>query len=304
MFEIDNKQDHFVPRMYLKRFSLPDEPDMVYVFHKQNPAAGVVKRSIRKVERSRDAYTIEVDRVLTDLEQTWSNILDFLEGKDVAWLNEYLVDRQASALLRSWLARFVVVSAKRSRGIREKIGEELETARLHMMDRIEAHFADFIKRYPDRAKEMQVAAQIIREVTNVDSKRKWQATMLDPLERGEVGEQFYRLYEEGSWRFYAAPDGRRFITSDIPSLSLMLGAEPQYGNSISFIMPLTDELELSGWCGDLRSASGLAPTVNILGQDGIDLANVCAYHNAHQYVYASSKLEIERTVAQFNANPW
>lgn len=87
-------------------------------------------------------------------------------------------------------------------------------------------------------------------------------------------------------------------------MSQLLGTEPQYRNSITFMMPLTDELELSGWCGDLRSASGLAPTVNSLGQEGIDLANVCAYHNAHQYVYASSKLEIERAVAQFSANPW
>ena len=221
MFEIDNKQDHFVPRMYLKRFSLPDEPDMVYVFDKQNPAAGVVKRSIRKVERSRDAYTIEVDRVLTDLEWTWNNILDFLEGKDVAWLNECLIDRQASAPLRRWLAPFVVISAKRSRGLRDRMGGELETARLQMMDRIEAHFADFLREHPDRVKEMQVAAKVVREVTNVDRRRKWQATMLNPFQRGEEGEQFNRLYEEGSWRFYAAPDGRRFITSDIPSLSLL-----------------------------------------------------------------------------------
>ena len=84
MFEIDNAQDHFVPRMYLKRFSLPDETDKVYVFDKQNPRAGVVKRSIRKVERSRDAYTIEADRFLKELEGTWNNILNFLEGKDVA----------------------------------------------------------------------------------------------------------------------------------------------------------------------------------------------------------------------------
>lgn len=128
--------------------------------------------------------------------------------------------------------------------------------------------------------------------------------MLNPFERGEEGEQFYRLYEEGSWRFYAAPDGRRFITSDIPSMSQLLATEPRDRNSIVFTMPLTDELELSGWCGGLRSASGLAPTVNSLGQEGMDLANVCAYHNAHQYVYASSKLEIERAVAQFSANPW
>ncbi len=277
---------------------------MVYVFDKQNPAAGVVKRSIHKVERSRDAYTVEVDRVLTKLEGTWNDILDLLEGKDVDWLNECLIDRQASGPLRSWLAPFVVIAAMRSRGLRERMGDELEAARLQMMGGIEAHSADFLKKHPDRAEEMQVAAQVLREVTNVDSKRKWQATMLNPFQRGEEGEQFYRLYEEGSWRFYAAPDGRRFITSDIPSMSHLLGAEPQYRNSISFMMPLTDESELSGWCGDLRSASGLAPTVDSLGQEGIDLANVCAYHNAYQYVYASSKLEIERAVAQFNANPW
>ena len=304
MFEIDNAQDHFVPRMYLKRFSLPDETDKVYVFDKQNPRAGVVKRSIRKVERSRDAYTIEADRFLKELEGTWNNILDFLERKDVAWLNECLIDRQASAPLRSWLARFVVISATRSRGLRERMTDELEVTRVRMKGWLDAHFADFLKRYPDRAEEMNVAAQVVREVTNVDSKRKWQATMLNPLQRGEKGERFYRDYEEGSWRFYVAADGRRFITSDIPSLSLLLEGEPLHSNSISFVMPLTDELELTGWCGDLRSESGLAPTVDTRGEEGMDLANVCAYQNAHQYVYASSKLEIERAVARSNANPW
>ena len=304
MFEIDNKQDHFVPKMYLKRFSLPDEPNKVYVFDKQNPEAGVVKRSIRKVERSRDAYTIESDQILTDLERTWNNILNFLKGKDVARLNETLIDRQASALLRSWLARFIVISAMRSRGLRERISDEVEATRLQMMDWIETHAADFSKKYPDRAREIQVVAQVTREASNVNSKRKWQATMLDPFKRGEDGEQFYRLYEEGSWRFYPATDGRRFITSDIPSVSLLLEGEPLHSNSISFVMPLTDELELRGWCGDLQSESGLAPTVDTLGEEGMDLANVCAYHYAQQYVYASSKLEIERAVAQSNANPW
>ena len=304
MFEIDSTQKHFVPRMYLKRFSLPDEPDKMYVFDKQNAMAGVVKRSIGKVERSRHAYTIEADRFLTEIEQTWTIILDFLEGKDVAWLNESLIDRQASALLRSWLARFVVISAKRSKGLRERMEIETEEARLQMMDWIEAHFADVLKKHPDLAKETEEIVQVVRRVTDVESRRKWQATMLDPFERGEDGEQLYRLYEEGSWRFHAAPDGRRFITSDIPSMSRLLGAEPKYRNSISFMMPLTDELELSGWCGDLRSGSGLAPTVNSLGHEGIDLANVCAFDNAHQYVYGSSKLEIERAVTQSKSRTW
>ena len=304
MFEIDNTQDHFVPKMYLKRFGLPDEPKKVYVFDKQNPEAGVVKRSIRKVERSRDAYTIETDQFLTQLERTWSNIIDFLERKDVAQLNGVLVDRQSSALLRSWLARFIVISAMRSRGLREKMRDEMEAIRLQMMDSIETRTADFIEKYPDRAKEIQVVAQVTREAINANSTRKWQATMLDPFKRGEAGEEFYRLYEEGSWRFYAATDRRRFITSDIPSQSHLLEGDPLHINSMSFVMPLTDELELTGWCGDLRSESGLAPTVDSLGKKGMDLANVCTYHNAHQYVYASSKLEIERAVEQFNANPW
>ena len=113
--EFDNKQDHFVPRMYLKRFSVPDEPDKVYVFDKRKPGAGIVKRSIGTVERSRDAYTTEADSYLQRLENTWTDILDVLEGKDVRWLNEGLIDRQASASLREWLAPFVVISALRSR---------------------------------------------------------------------------------------------------------------------------------------------------------------------------------------------
>ena len=304
MAELDNKQDHFVPKLYLKRFSLPDEPDKVYVFDKQKPEAGIVKRSIRNVERSRHAYTAEADCYLQNLENTWTDILDVLDGKDVGPLNEGLIDRQSSALLREWLARFVVISAMRSSGLRARMSDELEEARMRMMAFIEDHSADFLTRFPDRVEEVQVATQVVREVTNVNSRRKWQTTMVNPFPSGEKGEQLYRLYEEGSWRFYPAADGRRFITSDIPSLSLRLGDEPQYRDSISFVMPLTDKLQLTGWCGDLRSASGLAPTVDSRGQEGMDLANVCAYRNAHRYVYASSPLEIERAAAQFPVNPW
>ena len=302
MAELDKKQDHFVPKLYLKRFHVPGEPCKLYAFDKQK--ARVVKSTISKVERSRHAHTTKADSILQKFENTWARILDCLGEEDVDRLNEYLIDRQASAPLRSWLARFVVISATRSRGLRARMSDELEEARAGMVDFIEELSSDLLRSSPDRVKEMQRYDQAICEATNVNSKRKWQARMVDPFLRGEEGEQFYRLYEEGSWRFYPAADERRFITSDTPSLSLLLGAEPEYRDSISFVMPLTDKLQLTGWCGDLRSANGLAPTVDSLGQEGMDLANVCVYRNAHRYVYASSTLEIGRAVAKFNANPW
>ncbi len=298
MFEIDKTRKHFVPRLYLRGFSLDSRPEQIYAFDKNNPQAGVAVRSIENVEVSRDAYSVANDAILQQREDQWAEILQTLNGQSASELNELISDREESATLRAWLARFVVDSKLRSRGFREQMREPVKEIRLQFRDKLEAIEVDFRARFPDLDEQWQVVFPLFREMAGIDSDRKFEALRIDPFLRGEEGELRYRWYEEGSWRFDEALHGRKFITSDIPSNSLLLGPEPEYRNWMWFIMPLSAELNLMGMCGDARGESGLAPRMVAMSEREMDLANVCVYQSAERFVYASSEAEIIRASEQ------
>ena len=292
MFEIDQTRKHFVPKLYLRGFGLSSRPEQVYVFDKRNPEAGVTERSISNVEVSRDAYSVANDNVLKAREDQWSRILTDLRGSNVRELNELIADRENSASLRAWIARFVVDSKLRSRGFREEMREQVRGLHLQFRSEIEELEADSLAQHPHLRDQWQVMFPLFRKMAGIDNHRKFEALRIDPFLRGEEGEELYRWYEEGSWRFDAPTDGREFITSDIPSSSLLLGPEPQYRNWMWFVMPLSANLRLMGLCGDARVESGLAPRVGEMGDKEMDIANVCVFQAAQRFVYSSSKVEI------------
>ena len=294
MFEIDKTRKHFVPKFYLRGFCLDNRPEQIYAFDKHNPHAGATIRSIENVEVSRDAYSVANDVILRQREDRWSRILQTLKGKKASELNELISDRETSATLRAWLARFVVDSKLRSRGFREHMREPAKEIRLQFREKVEAIEADFRARFPDLEDQWQVTFPMFKEMVGVYSDRKFEALRIDPFLRGEEGEKRYRWYEEGSWRFDEALDGRRFITADIPSNSLLLGPEPEYRNWMWFVIPLTAELKLMGMCGDARLEGGLAPRMVEMSEREMDLANVCVFQSAERFVYASSEAEILR----------
>jgi len=292
MFEIDKTRKHYIPRLYLRGFCLDDHPEQTYVFDKDNPQAGVQLRSIENVEVSRDAYSVANDQILQQRENQWAEILRELKRQSVPELNGLISDREKSANLRAWLARFVVDSKLRSRGFREQMRDPVAEVRLQFRERLDAVEADFRSQYPDLDDQWQVMFPLLKEMVAIDSDRKFEALRIDPFLRGEEGERRYRLYEEGSWRFDEAPEGRQFLTSDIPSNSLILGPEPEYRNWMWFTMPLSAEMRLIGLCGDARVESGLAPRMVEMGEKEMDLANVCVFNSAQRFVYASSETEI------------
>ncbi len=298
MFQIDKTRKHFVPKLYLRGFCLDNRAEQIYAFDKENPQAGVVVRSIENVEVSKDAYSVANDALLQQREDQWAGILNALKTLSVPELNELIADREKSAPLRSWLARFVVDSKLRSRGFREQMSEPLKGNRLEYRAQLEVMEADFLARFPDSGEQLQVAFSLSKEMASVDSDRKFEALHIDPFLRGKEGEKWYKWYEEGSWRFDEALEGRKFITSDIPSSSLLLGPEPEYRNWMCFTMPLSAGLQLRGMCGDARVESGLAPRMAEMSEREMDLANVCVFQSAQRFVYASSEVEILRASKQ------
>ena len=264
---------------------------------------GIEVRSIHDVEVARNAYSVENDKILTKREGVWSQILNILKESDVAELNTYLADREGSSKLRAWLARFVVDSALRSRGLRERAWKASEEMRRALREEEEAAIEDVINQHPASERELRHVASLLKDITHSDNEQKHAAVILDPFLRGEEGEELYKWYEEGSWRFYPAAGGRKFITSDIPSTSLLLGPEPQYRNWMWFTMPLSAEIQLIGLCGDARRESGLAPTMSELSEENMDLANVCVLQNAERFVYSSSRREILRAIDSMHRKP-
>ncbi|MDE2769099.1 MAG: DUF4238 domain-containing protein [Chloroflexota bacterium] len=298
MFEVDKTRKHFVPKLYLRGFCLDNPPKRIYVLDKGKPQDEVAVRSINNVEVSRDAYSVANDAILQEREDAWSETLKILKGRDASELNELVSDRDKSAELRYWLARLVVDSKLRSRGFRSQMRESANEIRLRSRSRIEALEADFRSRFPDLGEQIQIMVSLFKDVAGIDNDREFEALRICPFLRGEEGEKLYRLYEEGSWRFDAACDRRKFITSDIPSNSLLLGPEPEYRNWMWFVMPLSAELRLVGLCGDARMESGLAPRMGDMGNREMDIANVCVFQSAQRFVYASSKDELLRASEQ------
>ena len=298
MFEVDSTRKHFVPRLYLRGFCLDNRRQKIRVFDKNNPQAALTLRSLNNVEVSQDAYSVANDAILQQREAQWSEVLNTLKKQGVSELNELISDRDKSAELTYWLARFVVDSKLRSRGLREQSREPVNEIRLQSQARLEALEADFRSKFPDLGEQFQVMISLFKEMTGIDSDRKFEALRIDPFLRGEEGEKRYRRYEEGSWRFDRALVGRQFITCDIPSNSLLLGPEPEYRNWMWFVMPLSAELRLLGMCGDARVESGLVPRLATMSHREIDLANVCIFQSAERFVYASSKAELLRAREQ------
>ena len=275
-----------------------DSAEQIYAFDKHNPAAGTFVRSIEKVEVSKDAYSVANDAVLRERESQWGRILQYVKGWGVPELNDFIADRERSATFRAWMARFVVDSTLRSRGYRERMRGPIAETRLKLRERLKVVESDSRAQSPDLNEQWDVIFPKVYEMVGVDNGRKFEALYLPPFVRGEEGEKWYRWYEEGSWRFDEAPEGRQFITCDIPSNSLLLGPEPEYRNWMWFVMPLTPKLQLFGLCGDARRESGTAPPTRVIDDKYIDLANAIVFQRASRFVYASSETELLRASEQ------
>ena len=280
----------------MRGFDRAEKSNQVYVFDKLQTAKGIQLRSITDVEVSRDAYSVENDKILTERETVWSGILRNMKQCLVSELNAYIDDRVASARLRQWLARFVVDSALRSQGLRERMRPFLTNSFLSLDMEIAATLEESIVQEPSLEDEFRLIHSLVGDMTHSDDFRKRVAILLAPFLRGEEGERYCEWYEQGSWRFDAPPNGRTFITSDVPSTTLLLGKGPSYENWMWFAIPLSNKLRLMGRCGDARLEAGLIPRSDELDDDQMDAINGIAFRHAQRNVYASAKEELGRAI--------
>ena len=293
-FEIDTTSKHFVPRFYLRGFSSNNSSKQIYVFDKRNPNAGVQIRSIQKVEVSKDAYSIANDSLLSQREHEWSSLLSFIRQRNADDLNRLIMNREDSAEFRRGLASFVVDSRRRSRGAREGVLEPLKEIRLKLRQRLAESATAIIRQMPELRDQLPDGLRQAERQLGLDNDRRFAAIFLEPIVDDDLNNPHYKWHQDGSWVFDDAPEGRAFITSDIPSHSLLLGPEPEYSNWMFFIMPLSKTLQLTGLCGDARSPSGFFPRVGEMGDRKMDLANLCIFSSAARFVYSSSESEILR----------
>ncbi len=297
MFEIDNTRKHYIPRFYLRGFSRKDKRGQIYLFDKKAPDKGIQSRSIENVEVSRGAYSVDIDDFEKKRESRWAPLLTHLSTDGATELNKLVSDREESATLRAELADFVTSMSLRSRGFRERM-KETSVENWHSLQReINRIFGEMDGE--ELAKETGASKEEIKKMlatfTHTDDYEKWIAVTIRPYL--PTGNSLNKLLEEGTWRFENPPSPRKLILSDIPSTILRLG--PEYPNWIHFGVPINETLLLIGHCGDARLESGLLPGCAQMSEEKIDLTNAVALEHAEQYVYSSSKDEIERQLAKF-----
>ena len=295
MFEIDNSRKHYNPFFYLQGFSREDKPSQIYLFDKKAPEKGVLSRSIKRVEVSRDAYSIRFDQHLKEKESIWGSIFSRLRHSETTDLNRLIANRSDSAPLRMWIAHFVIDTLLRSRGYRERQRESLWEGWRSLGAEIDKIFEpldeDQLTQETGATKEK--IKEILRHAAHVDDYNKWVATIIYPA-LTEKSKELYDCISEGSWRFFSPPESRRFITSDVPPTILRLG--PEYPNWIWFQVPLTRTLLLAGYCGDAALESGTWPRDEELGDEEVDRVNKMIFRESVQFVYSSSKEELKRAI--------
>ena len=299
MFDIDNTAKHYIPRFYLRGFSRKDKKGKIshiYVFDKKAPHKRIESRSTARIEKSRDAYSIDIDEFNKQRESAWGDIFPRLEATSTTELNELIADREQSATLRAWLADFVTSISLRSRGLRERI-KETSLENWHSLQRgINSIFEEMDDE--ELAKETGASKEEIKRIlaqfTHTDDYEKWLAVTIRPSLPKE--DALNKLLEEGTWRFENPPSQRKLILSDIPSTILRLG--PDQPNWIYFQVPINETLLLTGHCGDARLESGLLPGSSQMSEEKIDIKNSTTLEDSVQFVFSSSKDEIIRAIEQ------
>ncbi|MDE0492518.1 MAG: DUF4238 domain-containing protein [Acidimicrobiaceae bacterium] len=293
-FEIDATNKHFVPKFYLRGFCLGHSPKQIYVFDRQNPDADVQIRSIDKIEVSKDAYSVTIDALISQREREWSSSLAFICQRNADDLNRLIVDREDSAEFRRGLASFVVDMRRRSRGVREGVLEPLKELRLQLRQSLAESADTTVSQNPELKSQLPNGLRQAERELGLDNDRRFAAIYFDPIVDDDLDDPHYKWHQDGSWSFEEAFEGREFITSDIPSHSLLLGPEPENSNWMLFVMPLSKRLQLTGFCGNARLPSGFLPRVGELDDREIDLANLCIFRSAARFVYGSSESELLR----------
>ena len=299
MLDIDNTQKHYIPRFYLRGFSRQGNKGKIphiFVFDKQAPNKGIESRSIEKIEKSKDAYSIHIDDFNKQRESVWGDIFNHLKDIGAAELNELIADREQSAALREWLADFVTSISMRSRGRRERDKEMLLDGWHSLQKGINNVFEgmDDEELTKDTGSSKEEIKGIVMRSMYADNYEKWLAVTLLPSFSG--GDETNKLLADGSWRFESPPNQRKLILSDIPSTTLRLG--PEHPNWIYFRVPINETLLLVGYCGDARQEGGLELSPAQMSEEMVDLNNAAALRNSGRFVYSSSKGEITRANEQ------
>ena len=291
MFEINNNHDHYIPRFYLRGFGRKDQPKQIYLIDKRAPEKGIQSRAIRKVERSKNAFSVDFDTFMKQKESQWGDIFLRLNDTGTTELNDLISDRDDSAHLRLWLAHFVVDIRLRSRGLREQHKPSNLESFLSLglgMDEIIDQL-DESELLQETGATKEEIKKLVKQVTHADDYEKWLAVNLYPsLTVGN--EDLYNLIAAGSWRFYRSLESRTFITSDVPSTIFRLG--PEYPNWIWFEVPLSKTLLLRGHCGDAALASGVLPINEAMSNEIMDRTNRMIFESSEQFVYSSSEDEL------------
>jgi hypothetical protein len=214
------REQHIVPRVYLKRFTDPDDPPHLWVYEKGK--AEPRRRSINQILRIRDYYTMRGDDggrdytiesgIFQVIEQQIEPVLAKLDAGGWPLTEEE----------RSVLAEFLTFQRMRVpsflRYMEQRSAEEaIKWAKSFAADaeRFEATMSDLIAR--GEFSPLEGSIEELRQEFLAQDEREWKAdhlaTMVNSLRRADlIHDQIVAL----RWRFFEAPEGSEYITGDNP----------------------------------------------------------------------------------------
>jgi hypothetical protein len=231
---------HFVPQAYLRHFQIPEQPDFVWLYDKQDCAPHPA--SISKVAQSRDYYSPKTEEELARLvEAPANNAMERLSRRE-----------QLNAVDRWNLAYYICTTLKRVPRRRRKTQEMYPEVLAATMAEVRTEFHEMAQKVQtlDPAWEERRLAEL-NAIENRYSSEPPQAVvdqMRDPWPTKEMVDAVYQM----AWRVLASSGPQGFITSDNPVFMFDCFGLVQEQAEISF--PLSPAMVLHGcWQGERRS---------------------------------------------------
>lgn len=194
---------HFVPQQHLRRFSLTENPKLVWMFDRD--VLDFRKVSIKSAAQQPSFYSPETEKTLAGIEARGNNAIDKLLKREVI-----------SRFERRCLAAHILILANRSPSQRERMAgltkQIYSEVQREFRDKIEQNILAGGTREERAREDLAEQERIERESKDRLPKR------LDQLTRIPFGsERAVRCIIDMTWHIVPAPPQMFYVTSDTPA---------------------------------------------------------------------------------------
>lgn len=263
---------HYVPQVYLKRFTIPGDTLQVHVLDK--PAGRLFISNTRNIASERYFYDVPgeqpSERALAELETAIDPVLGKLIGfgnGDIPEEGQALLDETESDLLSMFIALLDVRTAP----FRQSIGD--------MRNEIDSLLLDMASR-------MGIRHQSVQPATENDEREDFIAVMW------QTAAEIRRIVRTMRWTLLLASEDSEFITSDHPLVKQNFSPPPLpwMGNlgwtsdGLEVFLPISSQV-----CLGLLNCDKNIPGVSTITDSDVRMINRLVTAFAHRFLFAGSE---------------